>query len=179
MGPECRRLHGLPGARRVKKPHRYPWEAPADARWERAQSFFVHPMIFGEFRMGDPERAAIVAMRIIDHYPDKTPLADSDGEESNTAWRSPKALHEILLHLWAIENGRATKVHLSDPPNSEVFDERAQTISRKLDGLGGTTNEASPRTEGSPRTKRRKRARGTALRRVRIGRELRVGEEPT
>ena len=70
-----------------------------DVLWQRAQTFFVHPMVFGEFMMGKQERAANVAMRIISRYPDKAPMDDSDDDESESDWRSPKALHEILLHL--------------------------------------------------------------------------------
>jgi hypothetical protein len=101
-------------------------EFPASELWERAQSFWIHPKIFEildeNLDANKPQRAGKIAIEVM-----KAVSAYSDNEEL------PEQIHQLMLFLWSIENLRASKVSTTDAPSSELFDNRAQEVMKRLD----------------------------------------------
>jgi hypothetical protein len=86
-------------------------EFPASPLWGQAQSFWLHPLIF-EIAEGSPtQRAANLALAIIEAL-----SGNLASKEEMQAEDRGKEVHNLLLFLWAVEKSLTTKVTLGDPP---------------------------------------------------------------
>jgi hypothetical protein len=83
-----------------------------------------------------------------------------DSETLNEA--PPEQIHQLMLFLWAVENLHTTRVSLTDAPTSELFDNRAQDVMKRLDPERSPSREPSVRHPHSPdRNKGREKRKRT------------------
>jgi hypothetical protein len=88
---------------------------PASQLWRQAQSFWLHPLIF-EIAEGSPrQRAANLALAVIEAL-----SGNLASKEEMRAEDRAKEVHNILMFLWAVEKSLTTKVTLGDPPDSRA-----------------------------------------------------------
>jgi hypothetical protein len=114
-------------------------ESPAVDLWNRAQTFWVHPKVFKLLDANNSQRAGQLAIEIM--------IALDTGALEDV---SPERAHYLMLFLWAVENLRATKVSITDAPTSELFDNRAQEVTKLLDPERSKSRETSERRSPSP-----------------------------
>jgi hypothetical protein len=62
----------------------------------------------------------------------------------------PEQIHHLMLFLWAVENLHATKVSLTDAPTSELFNNRAQDMIKRLNLERSPSQEPSVQHSSSP-----------------------------
>jgi hypothetical protein len=130
---ECNTVEGFKNLRTAEE------EFPSVDFWDRVQSLWVHPKIFGILDANRPQGAGRLAIEIMEAL-DSEILAHTPTEQA----------HQIMLFLWAVENLHTTKVSLTDAPTSELFDNRAQDVMKRLDPERSPSPEASIRHSPSP-----------------------------
>jgi hypothetical protein len=84
---------------------------PASDLWSKAQSLWLHPMIFEITERNLSHKAADLALTVVQEISGS--LAAND--ESETYSRAQE-VYNLLLFLWAVEKSCTTKVTLGDPP---------------------------------------------------------------
>jgi hypothetical protein len=93
-------------------------------------------------------RAADLALAIIKSL--------SDSKKETQAVDRANETHNLLLFLWAVEKSLTTKVTLGDPPDSEIFDNRCQSILAKLsprrNRSTSSSKDKSPSTTSTVKT---------------------------
>jgi hypothetical protein len=130
---ECNTIEGFKNLRSAEE------DFPAVNFWVRAQSFWVHPKIFELLDANNPQGAGKLAIEI---------MTELDSETLDEA--PPEQIHHLILFLWAVENLHATKVSLTDAPTSELFDNRAQDVMKRLDPERSPSRDPSIRHSPSP-----------------------------
>jgi hypothetical protein len=123
-------------------------EFPAVDLWVRAQTFWLHPRVFDIVDANGPQKAGKLALDI---------MAALD--TGSLAQVSPEQTHRLILFLWAVENLHSTKVALTDAPNSELFDNRAQEVTKRLYPEKNKDREETTQLLTSPDGGREKRKR--------------------
>jgi hypothetical protein len=112
---------------------------PATNLWVRAQSFWVHPKIFELLKANNPKGAGKLAIEV---------MTALDSETLDEA--PPEQIHQLMLFLWAVENLNTTKFSLTDASTSELFDNRAQDVMKRLGPERSPSREPSVRHSHSP-----------------------------
>jgi hypothetical protein len=92
-------------------------DLPASHLWGRAQSFWLHRMIFEITGGNSTQQAANLALAVMQELSGS--LAPEEETESESR---AKEVHDLLLFLWAVKKSWTSKVGLTDPPNLELFD---------------------------------------------------------
>jgi hypothetical protein len=112
-------------------------------------------MIFEIAEGNSTQRAASLALVIM-----KELSGSLASEEEMEAESQAKEVHNLLLFLWAVKKSWTSKVGLTDPPDSELFDSRCQAILQKLSPRNNQSKSStkknstnkSDRTEQSNKT---------------------------
>jgi hypothetical protein len=96
----------------------------------KPNSFWIHPTTFIAFGGPQSFRASVLEIKIIEGVKETDPESNepSNDEPSDDA----KSLYNLLVFLWAVEQGFATSVPLSDPPDTDNYDSRCQEILDRL-----------------------------------------------
>jgi hypothetical protein len=102
---------------------------PVAELWKYPQSCLVHPIVFEAFGKSSTKRAGDLALKIMKELPEEGGSYYGKGDDN----RSPQHAQHILLFLWAVENCRATKVTLTEAPDTDEFDRNAQATLGKLE----------------------------------------------
>jgi hypothetical protein len=123
---ECNTKKGFKNLRSAEE------EFPAVDLWVRAQSFWVHPKIFDLLDANNPQGAGKLAIEV---------MAALDSETLDEG--PPEQIHNLMLFLWAVENLRTWKVSLTDASTSELFNNRAQDVMKRLDPERSPSREPS------------------------------------
>jgi hypothetical protein len=99
--------------------------------------FILHPTIFAVLDGSKNLSAATAASAIINllHDGDSNDDAEShlDDEDDEPSPRALEAYH-LLIFLWAVAKGLNRPVILSDPPDTDILDEKQRAIQSELEG---------------------------------------------
>ena len=103
---------------------------PINYFYKRAQSFWIHPLIFLGLDPNKQQKAGeLVALALI------ATLSDEPTDSIDRKTQRDQ-VNQLLIFLWAVENLKASKVSFNDASSSKAFDSKAQTIMAKLDPQG-------------------------------------------
>jgi hypothetical protein len=131
---ECTTVGGF------KNLHSAEEDFPATGFWVRAaQSFWVHPKIFELLDANNPQGARNLVIDVM------TALGYETLDEA-----PPEQIHQLILFLWTVKNLHTTKVSLTNAPASELFDNRAQDVMKRLNPERSPSREPSVRHSHSP-----------------------------